>query len=177
MRIMLVAFLSLMLVSCGGDSSAPAEPPPISISLSASALTALQDGTPASVTITVQRPAGNTNPVTVSVTPVAGMTAQIAQPAAGTTGQVTFAVAGASAGPHSVTIQATDGPTNATASLVVDVAVVATVKAVTNTAAGFNGMLRNFMATSFQPAEWDNQFFVNNAPPRSRSRRRVRLAR
>ncbi|HXN46206.1 MAG TPA: hypothetical protein VN893_06165 [Bryobacteraceae bacterium] len=162
MRIMLVAFLSLMLISCGGDSTAPTAPAPISISLSASALTAPQDGTAASVTVTVQRPDGNTNAVTLSVTPVLGLTAQIAQPAAGTTGQVTFNAAGATAGPHSVTIGATDGQTSATASLLVDVAVVATVKAATNTAAGFNGMLQNFMATSFQPADWDYLFFQNN---------------
>ena len=123
----------------------------------------MQDGTPASVTVTVQRPEGNSNAVTLSVTPVAGLAAQITQPAAGTTGQVTFNAAAASAGPHSVTVQATDGPTNATASLLIDVAVVATVKAATNTEAGFNGMLQNFMATSFQPAEWDYQFFRNNA--------------
>ena len=151
-----------MLVSCGGDSTEPAAPAPISISLSASSLTALQDGTLASVTVTVERPSGNTNAVALVATPVAGLTAQIAQPGAGSTGQVTFAAAGATAGPHSVTIQATDGPTNATASLVVDVAVVATVKGATNTNAGFNGMLQNFMATSFQPAEWDSQFFQNN---------------
>lgn len=154
--------LSLLLASCGGDSTAPAAPAPISISLSASSLTALQDGTPASVTVTVQRPTGNTNSVTVSVTPVLGLTAQTVSPAAGSTGQVTFSAQSATAGPHPVTVQATDGTTNATASLVVDVAVVATVKAVTNTDAGFRGTLQNFMSTSFQPAEWDYAFFRSN---------------
>jgi hypothetical protein len=46
--------------------------------------------------------------------------------------------------------------------LVIDVAVLATVRATTNTDAGFNGTLENFMSTSFQPAEWDYQFFQNN---------------
>jgi len=153
--------LSLLLASCGGDTSAPAPPAPISISLSASSLTALQDGTPAPVSVTVQRPAGNANAVTLSVTPVLGLSAQIVSPVAGTTGQVTFSVAGASAGPHSVTVQATDGTTSATASLVVDVAVVATVQAATNVNAGFHGTLQNFMSTSFQPAEWDYQLFTS----------------
>jgi hypothetical protein len=109
----------------------------------------------------VQRPAGNANAVTLSVTPVLGLSAQIVSPVAGTTGQVTFSVAGASAGPHSVTVQATDGTTSATASLVVDVAVVATVQAATNENAGFHGTLQNFMSTSFQPAEWDYQLFTS----------------
>ncbi len=158
-----VAFsLSLLLASCGGDSAAPAQPDPISISLSTSSLTARQDGTPASVSVTVQRPAGNTNAVTLSVTPVLGLAAQITSPGAASTGQVTFTVQSAAAGPYTVAVQATDGTTNASASLVVDVAVVATVKALTNTNAGFHGTLQNFMATSFQPAEWDYQFFVSN---------------
>jgi len=151
-----------MLAGCGGGSTAKSTPVPISISLSAGSLTAPQDGTPASVTVTVERPSGNTNAVTLSVTPVVGLTAQIAQPGAGATGQVTFNAAGASAGPHSVTIEATDGQTSATASLALDAAVVATVQAATNTSAGFNGTLENFMATSFQPADWDYVFFQNN---------------
>jgi hypothetical protein len=109
------------------------------------------------------RPSGNANAVTLSVTAVLGLAAQIASPGAGATGQVTFTVQSATAGPHTVTIQATDGTTSATASLLLDVAVVATVKAATNTDAGFHGTLRNFMSTSFQPADWDYQFFENNS--------------
>jgi hypothetical protein len=150
----------LLAASCGGDSTAATEPTPISISLSASSLVAMPDGTPAAVNVTVQRPPGNANAVTLSVTPVSGLSAQFVQPAAGNTGQVTFTASGATAGPHTVTVQATDGTTSATASLVVEVAVIATVKAATNTDAGFGGMLQDFMATSFQPAEWNNQFFT-----------------
>jgi hypothetical protein len=131
----------------------------LSISLSASALTAPQDHTSASVTVTVRRGAGNTKAVTLSVTPITGVDAQIVQPGTGNAGQVTFTAQSAAAGPRSVTVQATDGTNSATVSLVVDVAVVATVKSAANVNAGFHGTLQNFMSTSFQPAEWDYQLF------------------
>ncbi len=154
--------LSLLLASCGGRSTEPAQPA-ISVSLSTNSLTVLQDGTPASVTVTVQRPAGNGNSVTLSATSLYGLSEQITSPGTGDTGQVTFTVQnGEVAGPHGITIQATDGTTSASASLALDIVVMATVKASTNTAAGFNGALQNFMATSFQPADWDYQFFESN---------------
>jgi hypothetical protein len=151
--------LSLLLASCGGHSTEPAQAA-ISISLSTNSLTVLQDGTPASVTVTVQRPAGNGNFVTLTATSLYGLSEQITSPGTGDTGQVTFTVQnGEVAGPHGITIQATDGTTSASASLALDIVVMATVRASTNTGAGFNGTLQNFMATSFQPADWDYQFF------------------
>jgi hypothetical protein len=122
----------------------------------------LPDGTPASVDVTVQRPSGNIDAITLSTTPVPGITAQIASPGTGNSGQVVFTVQNEPAGQVTVSVVATEGSASTSASLVLDVAVMATVSSQANTGAGFNGRLQNFMATSFQPAEWDYQFFANH---------------
>jgi hypothetical protein len=148
------------MVSCGGTTSEPAAPPPIAISLSASSITLLPDGTPASVTATVQRPAGNTNTITLTATAPPGITTQITSPGTGNTGQVVFIARSATAGLSTAGVQATDGTTHASATLALDVPVMATVGAEADTTAGLNGRLQNFMTTSFQPAEWNYAFFI-----------------
>lgn len=152
-----------LLVGCPGETPQPAPAPgPITISLSASSITVLPDGTPASVDVTVQRPSGNIDAITLSTTPVPGITAQIASPGTGNSGQVVFTVQNEPAGQVTVSVVAAEGSASTSASLVLDVAVMATVSSQANTGAGFNGRLQNFMATSFQPAEWDYQFFANH---------------
>ncbi len=141
----------------------PASPPAIAIQLSASSLEVLQNGTPASVIVTVSRPAGNSNPVLLTVLLVpAGVSTEISSPGAGSNGQVTFAAQYASAGSHTVTVQASDGATTASANLTLVIAIVATVGTSTNTAVGANGKLQTFMATSFQPADWSYTFFIQH---------------
>jgi hypothetical protein len=93
---------------------------------------------------------------------------QIDSPGIGDSGTVTFTpqTPGApAAGSYSVTINATDGTTNASANLTLVIAVVATVQSTVNTNAGEGGLLNTFMSTSFQPAEWDYQFFTSNPEP------------
>ena len=121
----------------------------------------LPDGTPASVDVTVQRPSGNTGAVTLSTTPVPGITTQIASPGTGDSGQVVFTAQNYPAGQVTVSVVAAEGSASTSASLELDVAVVATISSQANTGAGFNGTLKNFMATAFQPAEWDYQFFAS----------------
>jgi hypothetical protein len=166
MRILAWMALSALplTVSCGGPASQPPPPlpEPIAISLSASSITVLPDGTPAPLDVTVQRPAGNTNTVTLTTTPAPGIASGITSPAAGNSGRIVFTAQNASAGPVTATVTATDGATSASAPLVLDVAIMATVSADANTDAGLDGKLQNFMTTSFQPAEWDSQFFVNH---------------
>jgi hypothetical protein len=159
------AALSLLplMVGCPGETPQPApSPAPIAISLSASSITVLPDGTPASVDVTVQRPAGNTNLVTLTTTSATGITAQITSPGAGDSGKVVFAAQNAPAGPVTVSVVATEGTASTSASLALDVPVMAVVSQDANTDAGFNGRLQNFMATSFQPAEWDYEFFASH---------------
>lgn len=152
-----------LMVGCPGEAPQPAPSPgPITISLSAGSITLLPDGTPASIDVTVQRPAGNTDAVTLSTTSAAGIAAQVASPGTGDNGRVVFTAQNAPPGQVSVSVVATEGAASTSASLVLDVAVMATVRAEANTEAGFNGKLQTFMATSFQPAEWDYEFFANH---------------
>ncbi|MGA2609997.1 MAG: hypothetical protein ABSH01_21365 [Terriglobia bacterium] len=171
MRLLLVALLGMALVavSCGGGSSSGPPPAPISISLSLSTVTAGQDGTPGSVTVTVTRPSGNTSSVTLTTGSVpTGVNTQINSPGSSDTGTVTFtpqAPGAPAAGSYPVTINASDGASTASANLTLVIAVVATVQSTVNTNVGEDGLLSAFMSTSFQPAEWDYQFFTSNPEP------------
>jgi Glycosyl hydrolases family 39/Putative Ig domain len=144
-------------------STPPPPPPSIGMSLAASSLQVLQDSTPASVGATVARPSGNSRPITLSTSALpSGLTAQINSPGAGTSGQITFVCQSAAAGTYTLTVTATDGQTSAHADLSVVIAVVATIGTKTNTTVGDAGVLDDFMATSFQPASWTDQFFINH---------------
>jgi hypothetical protein len=93
---------------------------------------------------------------------------QINSPGSGNSGTVTFTPqppGAPAAGSYSVTIGASDGTTNASANLTLVIAVVATVQSTVNTNVGEGGLLSTFMSTSFQPAEWDYQFFTSNSEP------------
>lgn len=163
-RLAIILSAILLAASCGGGYANNNQPPaPVTLQLSASTLTATQDGSPAAVNVTLVRPYGNTNSITLSVTGLpTGVTKVITSPGTGNTGMISFDAQGAAAGAYSVTVNATDGVTNATAALTLVVAIVTTVQNTVNTNAGVNGRLQEFMATSFQPAEWDYQFFINH---------------
>ena len=125
---LLVALLGLALVavSCGGGSSSeplvvPAVPRAISVSLSSSTVTAGPNGTPGSVTVTVNRPSGNTSSVTLTASSVpAGVNTQITSPGSGDSGTVAFtpqAQGGPAAGSYRVTVNASYGTSIASANL------------------------------------------------------------
>ena len=121
----------------------------------------MQDGTLVSVDVTLVRPAGNTNSVTLSVAALpTGIITQITSPGTGNAGKVSFNAQAAAAGTYSITVNGTDGATSASLTLVV--AIVTTVQNAVNMTAGVSGRLQEFMSTSFQPAEWDFNFFTLN---------------
>jgi hypothetical protein len=64
------------------------------------------------------------------------------------TGSVTIAD-NAAGSPHTINVTGTGQ-------------ILVTVQNTVDTNAGVNGQLQQFMSTSFQPAEWDNQFFINH---------------
>jgi len=167
-RVIRAALLGMALatLSCGGGEMGPSGGPPLQLSLSANSVAVGQDGKPASVTVTLTRPAGDTNSVSVTASNVpSGVKTQIQSPGTGNTGTVTFAAetpGAPSAGAYSVTINGTEGATTATANLSLVIAVVATVKSTVNGSAGLNGRLSIFMSTSFQPTQTDYQFFTTN---------------
>ncbi len=157
----LISFLgvALLSLSCGGGSSTPAPiTPPIGVRLSASAVQAVQDGTPTSVDVSITRPTGTSRSVTLSVASLpAGASATVESPGAGDTGRVTItAPSSAAAGTYQVTIRASDGVSSGSANLTLVVAIMARVGSMTT------GRIDMFMSTSFQPASWSDDFFVRH---------------
>jgi hypothetical protein len=152
--------LVLAMVGCGGR----ALPPDLTLTLSSSSIVALQDGTPAPVTVTIQRLAGDTSAATLGTSSLpAGLHAQFTSPGSGNSGSVTFTAQGATpAGTYPITIKATDASAMGSAQLQINVAIVATVGANINTSAGFHGSLENFMTTSFEPTGGFQDFFINH---------------
>jgi hypothetical protein len=134
------------------------------VALSSSMALAPQDGSPAQVGATITRGPSATGNVTLSAGNLpAGLTATFEQPGAGNSGGVSLQAASAlSAGNYTVTISASDGSASATQNLEVVVAIAATVGAGVDTTQGVNGKINQVMSTSFQPAEWDYQFFQNH---------------
>ncbi|MFB3920996.1 MAG: glycosyl hydrolase [Terriglobia bacterium] len=162
--LVLIPMISLILAagSCGGGAESSNPPPPaIGVTLSPGTLTIYQDGTtPASVDVTVTRPSGTTRSVDLSVVSAPpGVTPEIDSPGASTTGKVTFTAAPQSgaAGTYPVTIRASDGASTGSANLSLTVAIVARVRASLS-----SEWINTFMSTSFQPASWTDDFFINH---------------
>lgn len=152
--------LLLLNISCGGGSASPTPPPStIGVTLSTPTLNVMQGSEPQSVDVTVSRPSGVTGSVTLttSILP-AGVTAQVESPGTGDKSKVTFTAAAqkGGAGTHLVVVRASGGGANGSASLKLVVGIVATV------GASVTGRIDMFMSTSFQPASWTDQFFINH---------------
>ena len=156
-----VAAICFGMAACGGGSSPAGGPGSPNLSLSTPMAMAPQDGTPAHVMATVT---GNSGTVTLSVSGIPnGTSSQIVQPNGSSAGAITLtSSAGTPAGTYPLIVTATagNGAANRNLTLVVAVAVVA--RSTVDTNLGVNGKLMEFMSTSFQPAEWDYQFFQNH---------------
>lgn len=152
--------LTLLNVSCGGGGGTVKPPPgPIGVALSPSALRVLPDGTAASVEVTVTRPAGTSRAVTLTLLSVpTGVTAAIQSPGAGSKGTLTFTATAqeGGAGTYQVHVRADDGESNGVTDLALTVVIIARVGATTA------GRIDTFMSTSFQPAQWSDDFFDRN---------------
>ena len=122
---------------------------------------ASQDGTPAHVMATVT---GNSGTATLSVSGIpAGTTSQIVQPSGGSAGAITLTSgAGTPAGTYPLIVTATAGNGAANQNLTLVVAVAVGALPTPDMNLGVNGKLQQFMSTSFQPAEWDYQFFQSH---------------
>jgi hypothetical protein len=138
-------------------------------------LTIYQNGTSGTVNVTITRPSGDTNNVTLTVTPsLASMNVSSQSPGAGNSGSVSFstgdavplpgqgiaATASTPSGTYNLTVTASDGTTTATATLALTVGVAAVVADSVDSALGVKGRLEEAMSTSFQLASWADQFFV-----------------
>ena len=132
----------------------------LNIALSDSTVLAQQNGTPAMIGVNIT---GSSSPATVTVNGLPnGTNAQITQPIGNTAGSITLTSSAATpAGMYGLDVTATSGASSASQNLALLVAVSAAVSNSVDTNQGVNGKLQQFMSTSFQPAEWDYQFFIN----------------
>ncbi len=156
--------LALFCLALGACSSSPGSgggPGTLSLSLSSSMALAPQDGTPVKITANAT---GNSGAVTFAVSGVpTGTTLNVAQQSGSTTGAITLnSSASTAAGTYALKVTATDSVSSVSQSLSLVVAVAGIVSSTVDQAQGVNGKLRQFMSTSFQPAEWDYQFFPSH---------------
>jgi hypothetical protein len=123
-----------------------------------------QDGTPGTVDVTVSG-ANHASSVSVAMSNLpSGVTSQFAPAAGGSSGTLSL-VAGstAPAGTYSASVVVTNGTRTASQSLVLVIAIAASIENSVDTTLGIGGKLEQFMSTSFQPSEGDYQFFQNHA--------------
>ena len=154
-------FLSLLMMSsCGGSASnnggGMTPTGSLTVSLSNNSPLAFPSQANAAVNVTLTR-TGTTGNVTLAVTglpPTAAVTVQ--SPGASNTGTIAVGAGTAPAGTYLATVTASDGAALATAPMTL------TVGATTQISSTVTGRLQLAMSTSFQPAEWDYQFFTNH---------------
>jgi hypothetical protein len=158
-----LAMVCFVAAACNGGSSSTTTPPAmLNLSLSSAMALAPQDGTQAQVTATVT---GNSGAATLVVSGVPnGTSLKLVQPSGNTPGMITLTSSPATpAGSYTLSVSATAGTASSNQNLTLVVAVAAVVASTVDTNLGVNGKLQEFMSTSFQPAEWDYQFFLNHA--------------
>src|SRR5271156_4845912 len=156
-----IAAICLLGAACNsGSGTSGGQPGTLNITLSGSTILAQQNGTPAMIGVNIT---GSSSPATVTVSGLPnGTNAQITQPS-GTAGSITLTSSAATpAGMYTLTVAATSGASSGSQNFTLVVAVSATVSNSVDTNQGVDGKLQQFMSTSFQPAEWDYQFFINH---------------
>ena len=156
--IFLSSALALSLAACGGGNfnsgSVPGESQPLVVTAGAATLDVLPNATPATLNLTVTRPAGDSGSITFKATSLpAGVTAAYENPGIGNSGKVTFTVLGTAAGTYGILIVASDTVASGSAAVNLVVNALATVHP------GAAGVFDTFVTTSFQPAEFSDAFF------------------
>ncbi len=152
--------LSLSIFSgCGGStgsSGGGTQGGSLSVSLSNNAPLVFPSQANATVNVTLTR-TGNTGSVTLAVTGLpSSAVVTVQSPGSGNAGSVTIGAGTAPAGTYLATVTASDGLALGTAPMTL------TVGATTQVSNTVTGRLQLAMSTSFQPAEWDYQFFTNH---------------
>jgi hypothetical protein len=157
----ILVVMPLAAAACGGSSGPP--PATLSLSLSTSTVVSPQDGTPAQLGVIISgAAAGSSVQVTVSGLP-SGVTSQFSTNSGGPSGTVAITSGpSVAAGAYTGTVGASSSTQSVSQSFTLVVAVAAIVGSAVDSTLGVNGKLQEFMATSFQPAEWDFQFFQNH---------------
>jgi len=151
--------MATIVAGCGGGTGSTTTPPPaLTVTLGSGTVVLPQDGTPATLTVTIGGPSGSG---TVSVTGLpGGVTAQFAAESGGPSGTLTFTGGtSAASGSYSPSVAVSLAGQSASANFTLVSAVVAKVGSATDTTMGVNGVLKQFMSTAFQVAEWDGDYF------------------
>jgi hypothetical protein len=167
---MVVAVLaaSVFAAGCGGGGSSTGGPGtsigPLTVSLSSSTVVAPQDGTPGRINVTITGAnTGSKISVATSNLP-SGVTSQFAPATGGLSGTLSLVAGSATpAGTYSASVVVTNGNQTSSQSFLLVIAIAASVGNSVDKTLGVGGKLEQFMSTSFQPAEWDYQFFQNHA--------------
>jgi hypothetical protein len=155
----LLLLLSLsLLTACGGSSGGGGGTQggglAMTLSNAAPLVFPAQSGT--TITANLAR-SGNTGSVSLAVAGLPATAAvSIQSPGSGNSGSITLGAGTAAAGTYSATVTASDGINSTNANMTV------TVGATTQVNNSVIGHLQEAMSTSFQPAEWDYQFFTNH---------------
>jgi hypothetical protein len=150
---------ALAAVGCGGGSVTATTPPvTLSISLGSTTVVVPQDGATVQLPVTITGPAG-TPSVSVSGLPT-GVTTQYTSVTGSLSETLTFTGStSAAAGSYTPTVTVSLAGQTASQSFTLVSAVVAKVSNATDTTLGVKGVLKQFMATSFQVAEWSPDLF------------------
>src|SRR5437016_4166511 len=159
-----LAVVSLLIGACGGaGGSNPIPPGTLTLSLSTSTVVAAQDGSPGTVGVSLGGiTTGSSVTVAASNLP-SGVTSQFAPAAGGLSGTLSLTAGSTSpAGTYSASVTATSGNQTASQPFMLVIAIAASVGSNVDISLGVGGKLEAFMSTSFQPAEWDYQFFQNH---------------
>ncbi len=154
--------LPYVLSGCGGGKSSPTTPGPapttITVSVSISQILVPQDGTPVNLNINITS-TSETALVAVNGLP-GGVQQKYAASDTNPSGMLTFIASPASpAGTYTATINVNSAGQMASTQFTMVIAPVVTVSNAVDTMLGVKGKLQQFMATSFQIAEWDGDFF------------------
>ena len=149
-------------LGCGGSAASNGngngnQSGSLSVALSNTTPLVFPGGANATITVALTR-SGTTGNVTLSVTGLpTGTTISVQSPGSGNSGTITIGAGTASAGTYQAVVSASDGAAVGAANLN------ATIGASTQINSTVTGRLQLAMSTSFQPAEWNYQFF-NNFP-------------
>jgi len=150
--------LAITLAGCGGGSGSNSTQTAITVTLGSTNVLAPQDGTAAPLTVSITG-ASSSATVTVSGLPT-GVTQQFAATSGGPSGTLTFTgSASAPAGSYSPVVQVSSSGQTASQSFTLISAPVAKVGSATDTTLGVNGVLKQFMSTSFQIGSWTTDYF------------------
>src|ERR1700686_1782328 len=152
----LVPGLLAAALGCGGGGMGSGGGYSLALSLASGTAQVFPGQSSVTVNANLTR-SGSTGSVALTVSGLPqGATGQIQSPGSGSSGRVAFNAGTAAPGVYAVTILASDGTLSSTANLSLTVGVSAAIMS------GTQGTFSVAMSTSFQPAEWDDQFFTLN---------------